>query len=258
MSEHKIKFELPDIFNEALTPVASRASETLISLWDITFGGIDNYANRINFKRSIQLESFKDQLTKDINQIPKDNIVEPKLSIIGPAIESSKYYYEDSDIRNMFSKLISSSMDSAYQDIIRTSFTSIIKELEPIDASNLNILSQSVREPIVDIRFQSTSNDSMSTSIVTNLFLSNPSYEDHKLLSSSLINLERLGLIEIIKGSWLKEEAFYEPFLNNKLFKYYSSKEYIESVDDEYDQCMLHKGYVELTTFGFDFVKVCL
>lgn len=258
MTDHNIKIEFPDVFNAAVTPVASRASETLIALWEITFGGIDNYANKVKYKRNLDLESFKNQLINDVTQIPKENIIEPKLSIMGPAIESSKYYYEEPELRNMFSKLIASSMNSAYQDIIRTSFTSIIKELEPIDASNMKILSANHRLTIGDIRYTKDSDGTASTPIVKNLFVHNPNYSDHKIISSSLTNLERLGLVTIQKVA-LTDKEVYDSLLNSSAYKYYSSEEFTKSiVDFDYDNTELVKGYIELTTFGQDFVKICL
>lgn len=97
--------------NKLLTPLASSAGKTLQDMWELVFGNFGNYVEKKRIVRLQALEDFKTSLETKVAAIPEERLCEPTLSIVGPALESSKYYFEEPDIREMFAKLISSAMD---------------------------------------------------------------------------------------------------------------------------------------------------
>ncbi|WP_267814141.1 Abi-alpha family protein [Staphylococcus aureus] len=46
-----------------------------------------------------------------MSSVPENNLQEPQFSLLGPALEASKFYISEKTLSNMFAKLIASSMD---------------------------------------------------------------------------------------------------------------------------------------------------
>nr|DAX81417.1 MAG TPA: protein of unknown function (DUF4393) [Caudoviricetes sp.] len=257
----EFKFESPELINKALTPLAESIGETLNSLWNIVFGNIDFYSKKVNAKRAIQLEAFKNDLIQKISNIPKDNLQEPKLNIVGPALESSKYYFEESEIRSLFSKLIASSMDKTLSNSIRVSFTEFIKQLEPLDARLLKFIYEKEVIPKVNymLQFKNMSFIHALYNFFENFYIFSPpiNYDKFKLMdniNSSLINLQRLGLINIehnrelttFSYDWAEKTEFWELL-----------KKHPAASDDNFDKREYEKGFISLSNLGKDFAKVC-
>ncbi|MDO4927419.1 MAG: Abi-alpha family protein, partial [Turicibacter sp.] len=116
MGTHTLKIEAPECLSEPIkevaTPVAkslgSSAGNTLSTAWELVFGGLDTKLEKVRYKRQKSIESFKAELDNKIEQIPSENLIEAKMHIVGPILEASKYYFEEEDLRAMFSSLIAS------------------------------------------------------------------------------------------------------------------------------------------------------
>ena len=70
------------------------------------------------------------------------------MSILGPALEASKFYIEEEDIREIFASLLAASFDSSKSSLLHHSFVEIIKQLSPLDARNLKFIAQKQRCPV--------------------------------------------------------------------------------------------------------------
>lgn len=108
--------------------------KTLNTTWDLIFGGYHNWVAKKQYKRQQDLENFKANIEAKVKNIPRDNLKEPELSIIGPAIESSKFYISEENIRELFSNLIAAAMDDSKTNEIHHSFVELIKQMSPKDA----------------------------------------------------------------------------------------------------------------------------
>ena len=63
-------------------------------------------------KNEIDVENLRNSTLQEVATIPPENIQEPPLKILGPALEASKYYIEEEELRSMFAKILSSSFDN--------------------------------------------------------------------------------------------------------------------------------------------------
>lgn len=249
---------LPKFIDIAASPVAKSVGETLSSIWDIVFGGIDSYAEKKQFERSILLDQFKTELESKVSAIPDDKLQEPQLHIVGPSIEASKYYFENKVLRNMFSNLIASSLNSDTLNKAHPSFVEIIKQLSPLDAKNLNTFKDNSNQPIVEYR--SIFNDDSKYNIVkTNIFLENNCVADIDLIASSISNLLRLGLASVIYGESLIDTSLYEKYNNHPFFiKTRKNLLELKSKHPEFKDLIVKKGIITITPFGADFISACL
>lgn len=221
--------------------------------------------NWLEHKNSLSKEKFKYKLKEKISQIPKDKIIEPKLSIIGPALDSCKYYIEEEEIREMFTNLISASMNSDYSKEIHHSFVEIIKQLSPLDAVILKELEN--QNPILDIQYEfnfkkteylGLYSGNQAYLVYENLFFTEniPEAEFNKI---SLDNLIKQGLIKINKNVSLNKEK-YSHYNNSKTLL--EIKQHSESKEPPFDKkdgkISLIYNVVSLTSLGELFKKVCI
>lgn len=261
-----ISFDVNEAYNQTVGPLFDTASNTLIALWDISFGKIDHYRDMDQLKRKFELSEFKRELENKLNQIPSEHFEEPTISKVGPALEASKYYFEEEEIRSMFANLIASSMDSRKVNEVYPSFSEVIKQMNKLDAENLKIIYESVDSCSKICQINLPINKGGFRSVFTNLFIENESTNDFNAISSSLSNLSRLGLVEIDYGKYYTNEDVYKsfesttPFKNaiNEQISYNSEFQHSPDDPDAYGFPEIVKGLVSITPYGAAFCRICL
>lgn len=174
------------ILVSAATSFSTKAVEgpiqTFNDIWKGAFGyKVQYWAESKRYLAEQNYIKYVSSIDEKVAKIKEENLQDPQLSIVGPALEASKYYIEEKEIREMFANLIASSMDSTHSGFIQHSFVEIIKQLSPYDARVFNKL-----EEITPL-YMSKNDYSFSST----------EFPDFELNSISLNNLKRLGLIDI-------------------------------------------------------------
>lgn len=261
-----ISLDMNKAFDQTLGPLATTASQTLASAWNLSFGYIDHINQKAQLKRKFELDQFKKEIELMANNIPNDNFLEPELSKVGPVLEASKYYFEEEDIRMMFAKLIASSMDKTKVKDVYPSFSEVIKQMSKLDAQNLNIIynSKDYITKLSQIRIPISTGGELL--LYKHLFIDNPENYDYESNAASLTNLQRLGLIELNYGMWFKDVCVYDNFKNTNEYKeainYQNYKNSLEkdknSINVYYEEPYIIKGLVSVTSFGKKFCRICL
>ncbi|MGQ9412745.1 DUF4393 domain-containing protein [Streptococcus pluranimalium] len=247
---------MPTILTAFATTMATKGAEapaqTFNNLWQYVFGPVDNYLiSRIN-KRQDNNIAYAKSITEKAEKIPKENIQEPPISILGPGLEASKFYIDEHELREMFANLLASSFDNRQNDIIHQSFIEIIKQLSPADAENLKIFFDSpISLPIAN--YLVDRGDGKRQPLKDYIFLSNPKLLNIDKQASSITNLKRLGLIDISFEKWLSDDNHYSKIDNNNLIDEYNSE-----LQKENQKISVEKGIAFLTPFGRDFCRICL
>ncbi|MDF9496316.1 DUF4393 domain-containing protein [Bacillus cereus] len=264
---------IPKFLDEAVTPLAQRAGNTLSSIWTIAFGGIDIYAEKTQIKRVHALNQFKEELEQAVSSIPEENIIEPPLHIVGPSLEASKYYFENANLRTMFANLISASMNADTISQTHPSFVEIIKQLSPLDAVNLQLFKSNPQWPIAQYKYI-TIDERASLIYQTNVFLENKENSDIDLNATSISNLNRLGLLSVDYNGYLQGEMLYEKYNNidaiqeeKDLINYYRSISDTTTQEplphgmvrrSYFKDIILEKGIVGVTPLGKSFINLCI
>ncbi len=171
----------------------------------MVFGGFGDYVDKKRITRQKALEDFKTTLEQQVNDIPYDQLREPPLSVIGPALDASKYYFEEEQIRAMFASVISASMDARVNSLVHPSFPTIIQQLSAIDAQNLKLFYPDRVLPLCEYYIRTIKSDEDARYpesapyriFCTNVFLANPELDSVGQGSVSIATLSRLGLISI-------------------------------------------------------------
>lgn len=293
--------ELYPIVSGALSGLAAAGAlkgpiESLTQIWTLTLGRFsDDAYQKYKIKQAANLEKYANEVKSGIEKIPEENIQEPKMSVVGPALEASKFYIEEDEIRGMFAKLIASSMDKTQSINIHPSFVEIIKVLSPLDAKNLYSLYHGRDETISKIRVTNKEHGNY-TDHFNHVFLGNPECQDNNLIESSIDNLIRLKLVDVSYSAYKSDDSLYDKHRENELFlKFKTEQEELqqhnttllnyllnggllkdadtnmplpasvqENVLNQLKQAVQEKeievvkGIIRLTAFGKNFCKVCL
>ncbi|MFW4406939.1 hypothetical protein HMPREF2887_04140 [Streptococcus sp. HMSC071H03] len=257
---------LPTILTAFATTMATKGAEapanTFNEAWKYVFGSLDSFLLRKNEKRKYDNEKYIESLTEKVEQIPVENIQEPKMSILGPALEASKFYIEEEDIREIFASLLAASFDSSKSSLLHHSFVEIIKQLSPLDARNLKFIAQRKRCPVAKylLEFETGGRSPLKPLIFIphdgeiESSLDNSMF-DFDRNASSITNLERLGLIKVDFTTWLSKEEKYTLLESNPLVTAYKTS-YINAKNNE--KLHVEKGIIDITPLGEDFYNVCL
>lgn len=227
-------------------------SRTFNNLWDITIGNkLEAWNQKSIFKNQQNVEKYKSDCIRKISEIPEDKIQDPKLSIVGPALEASKFYIEEEEIRNMFSNLIASSMNSDHGDVPH-SFVEIIKQLSPFDAKLLQSFTES-ENTLVEFALENEKHHTYS--FYEDVHISQ-NFTDADKNAISIINLQKQGLIKILRGLYLTDDSFYEIYkpLKNQIELINSP---LPLVDGFPTKLIMKKHKFHLTALGKKFKKIC-
>ncbi len=245
---YTIKNVTAECLREALLPVSSQAGQTLSDTWELVFGGFHTFVAKKKLTREKHLAEFQQSLIQNVQSIPTDHLQEPPLSVVGPALEASKFYFEETEVRELFLRLISSSMDDRYSSKVHVSFVEIIKQMTPLDAQNLKLFRLDSEYPITSFRYYVSEDRSSFKDLFPLVFLSNPNEQDIEKQAISISSLERLGILSCTFFAQLTS-ASYDSFIQHKVYK-----EYSERLGSDF---CYYPGIVSLTPLGKSFIDVC-
>lgn len=227
--------------------------ETLDNLWYLTFRKFNNFVAERRALDTHNLEMYRQTIADEVNQISESDLKAPEMSIVGPALEASKYYIDEEVLRDMFAKVVAAAMDKSKIDILHHSFVEIIKQLSPEDAKNISLLKNNPHQGIVRYAGLIPNNGGYDL-LRTHVFLGDlPDIIDGTENSTSVTNLERLGLIIISYDENFNDNSYYEPYKQTTYFK--TMTPYMELRDRQMD---IITGTMRLSPLGQSFIKVCV
>ena len=263
--------------------------QTVSDMWYAIYGykwSEKRQMKEIEVARNI--EKFKEEIANKAAKIPEENKQEPDVEVIGSTLESAKFRINKDEIRDMFSNLIVSAMDSSKANDIHPSFSEMIKMLSPLDAQNLYYLYHNRDETISSVRETSTTGG--YTEHFKHIFLGNPKCQDNTLIEPSIDNLIRLKLVDVTYDAQKNDESLYEKHRENSLILELKARRaqeiqlcknflndlneggIIQGASQEEQELVIEnikkasqdttidiqKGIIRLTALGRNFCKVCL
>ena len=256
--------QMKNIMAESATKVATQAYEDIASpilksignIVSLPFKAIDAALTPIKKwidKKNFNYEETKKLLAKKLENIEEDKIVEPEAYVAVPAIQQLSYSYDSVDLRNMYANLLASSMTETTKFSVHPSFVDIIKQLSPLDARALNILYNPEYVTVVNITAHYINIDSYKE-LYNNYSLELAEiYPNNLEQSSSLLNLERLGIIDIDYEKTVTPKSRYDIY-NDSFIVNKAKERYKDDKDVEID---IKHGVIRLTDFGLSFCMTC-
>lgn len=245
--------ELPPSADTALKNLTDKPTRsmgtTFADLWDLVFGGISYLSEKKKIEYAHKLDLYRKELEDSIKQIPPEKVTEPSIQITAQALENSKYCVSEDDLRQMFTALISNSMNTDFSKDIHPSFAEIIKQMAPLDAAIIKVFKDSPANGFPICQYNLL-NDQGFRILLDNVFLKYPTtYLPSNSLSIS--SLSRLGLLEVRYTEWMLDEKLYSPFKTHLWFALLQ-KEFPDKTID------IQKGLVRLSPLGRSFTRVCV
>nr|DAN45582.1 MAG TPA: protein of unknown function (DUF4393) [Caudoviricetes sp.] len=116
--------------------VGNAGKDILEAVFHVALDGI----RRFNMQRQFKLDKFQKELEEGTSSIPLENRDDSKLGLVLKAIEDSKYQLDEDDIRELFTKLITSTLDNRKSDKVLPIFSTIISNMTPSEANLLKSL----------------------------------------------------------------------------------------------------------------------
>ncbi len=225
--------------------------QTLQDWWYINYGhNISSRAALLKATHEANVEKLKNDILQEVATIPPENVQDPSIKILGPALDASRYYIEEEELRKMFAKIIASSLDNRKSESIHSSFVEIIKQLDVLDAKILSFLKKEqigVQAAVATMHMYRKLENGTRT-IFPLIFLTDEFYDFQKN-SISLVNLERLGLISIKTDAWLSHESNYDFIRNHPI---------TVGILKEFPDIILDKSCFTITDYGKNFIDVCV
>jgi hypothetical protein len=252
--------------------------QTLQDYWYIHFGHhASEQAEMLRVQQEAKISDLRDRTLNHVSKIEPENIQKPKLQILGPALEATNFYIEEESLREMFAKLMASSMDKSKTETLHPAFVEIIKQMTPLDAANLRSVYYGNQVVGRILTYNKTGGFSITTD---NIYVNNNVDASHDSMATSIDNLSRLNLVEVTYDRYLIAEDAYDEIYKSQQYKNAealgnSFKQIQESgaefpdvpldiVDAirsqilEHDRIELSKGKIEPTMLGTRFCEICL
>jgi len=250
------KEQSKEIYNDGFkgaTQEGGQALETIVGL----FNNVVLYPlKKLNMTYKYKLEQFGNDMALKGSKIPKENIIEPPISIVGPTIEALKYTIDTEDLREMYMNLLTSSMDIEKIQYAHPSYVEIIRQLTSLDAQvlkRIQIYSDKIRCSRIDFAFDGR----VYTSAMPRVFAPDilKESDDPFLVSSSIENLCRLGIL-----------VHYDIPLKNKNYNDIKNHSFVIGRYNFYKHNAFNSNFeivnteetIDLTDFGKNFIKACL
>lgn len=201
-------------------------------------------------------ERILDSLEEKLKDTSEENIITPDPRVAGPLIESLKYTAQEDSLREMYTSLLANSMTKGKKDDVHPSFIEIIRQLQSDEAKLLHELSLAPDNSIalLNLRILLKQGGGKDCVEYFSKLHNSPKIENKGKIPTYIENLERLKLVRIpASRHFVNHDIYYKPLKEDPYILNYTN--YLKSIDNPYE---FTEGYLELTNFGKDFIKVCI
>lgn len=146
-------------------------------------------------------EKFQQDISRKASTIPPEQIIEPKASIAGPALQGLAFTHEEANLKDMYLSLLATAMDGRVASEAHPAFVEIIKQLDSEEADLIRgVLQSQIPIAIVEVRVTSVGTEGWSTlaTHLLNLTDSKTSSPVENPKTPAMVdNWLRLGLVDV-------------------------------------------------------------
>lgn len=210
---------------------------------------------KLNIVRDHEIESYAAKIRNKSDKIPEENRDASMIGLAYKSVEDSVYQLNSEQLQKMFANLITATVDNRKNHSIRPSFSSILKDLSPIDAKLFEFIYKEVPIVIGSIRLENKITNEGAI-LLENVIITNDGEINQQ---ASLDTLQRFGLIKIEQERNLvatKYAELYDQFEQSKTYVSYADNLPHKSDTVTLDSVRLLKGNIKLTELGRDFGTV--
>lgn len=141
-----INADLTDVIKEGYEDTTQKplqsSSGVVTTVIDFFHNTVLYPMQKYNLYAKSKLENFAKELQENAEKIPAENLIEPKVNILGPVMEGLKYNLNEEHIKEMFQNILLADMDNRQQSRVLPAYIEIVKQLSKDDAEFLFSLKQ--------------------------------------------------------------------------------------------------------------------
>lgn len=230
---------------QAVLTISKAINVCLLPLAAINFG--------YEKARQYYAEKFQQDLAEKTANILPEDIVEPKVSVVGPALQGLAFSHEEQDLKEMYLNLIAMAMNRHTATNAHPAYVEVIKQMTAREADQLGYILKSNVFPLccVRLRLQKPAGWRTLQEHIINLIETdtNKAVEDADY-AVYVDNWVRLGLISIDYDSRLVADNTYDWIDTRPEVVRLRSATYQEGATVHVICGMLHR-----TSFGNSFAK---
>ena len=208
---------------------------------------------KANMTFRYKLEAFEDDLYQKTKHIPAENLQVPPTMIVGPVLDALRYTYDEAELREMYQNLLAAAMDTRTVDFVHPSYVDTIKQMSPLDAQIMTFVYHERQIPVGRITF-SPDKDTYIPNAMPSLFSKElMKFGNPFLVSQALINLSRLGLIDVLDSGDINFD--YDTLLTDE-YVLERIKEYKDKYSGLTSFCF--EKMIRINDYGLGFGMICL
>lgn len=193
-------------------------------------------------------------LEQKLAKVPRENIIPPDLTVAGPALEALRFTGHKEELREMFSNLLATAMDSSTAPKAHPSFVEIIKQISPDEAKIISMLYNNVSVPIIKVRAYDKDRDHYAEPLQNFSLLPYTAKCEFPILGPSYIeNIVRLGLVDHSYVSYNTFPNAYDPLEKHPIIV-----ELVNSIKPLDKRVEIIKGTITRNAFGQKFYEACV
>lgn len=241
------------IYQDAIQPAAKEAGKSLQLVARAVNAALTPIEGLIWGVERIK-DFVRERVATKLENVPPDEVQQPKAHIAVPAIEALRYTGAESDLAELYANLLATSMDKATAYRAHPGFVDMIKNMSPDEAKVMRFLATSGDQPLVNIKL--VVNDQGHFRIThrhVSLIGIKASCEHPFLAANYLDNLARLGLIVVPERYLTRDELYAE------IEDFPQIKQIREDLGKQ-EGCRveIERLKVEITDFGKQFIRACV
>lgn len=203
-----------------------------------------------------QIRDFvRERVEKKLENVPPEDIQQPKPHIAVPAIEALRYTGAEEDLSELYANLLATSMDRATAYRAHPGFVDMIKNMCPDEARMMHFFASNEYYPLINIKSVSSADQSFQVRHRHLSLLGLDAKCEHLPLTSNYIdNLERLGLVQVETMVRMHDEAPY-----TRIEEYPQVKQIIEDLKKTEGRTVdIEKIRLAVTDLGKQFIRACV
>lgn len=252
-----VTVDLTDVTKEAYTDTFKKplksGSGVVTTVMDFFHNTLLYPMQKYNLYANDKLNNYAHELEDRAKNIPTENLISPRVNILGPTIDNLKYNLDEEHIKEMFTNILISDMDKTKQNKVLPSYIEIVKQLSKEDAKFLELLKKNDGHfYTINLKLKeenSTGYEELDNFVIYD-YVDNSFFKTLRLNKVITDNLQRLGLLEISYDFWYTH--LIEKY--DQLFNAVKGNYTIPSNQTiNYD-----KGLIRPTALGENFIDICL
>ena len=246
------------VYNDLAKKPLQSTGNILTTVLDFFHNSVFYPMQKYNLYAENKLEDYVIELQNRTQVIPPENLVQPRVNILGPTFDALKYNLDEEYIKEIFTNILVSEMDNRKQSRILPSYIEVVKQLSYADTKMLSFFKSlpnfiDILKSLPIMRLKYVNKQSKGFFGVTNNVIAVMDDASFVVIDSVVAdNLSRLKLIEIDYSHFIYDKPYDDVFKKIKADKQFKNCS-PTSIDLDYSE-----GALNITDYGMNFIDICL